>query len=242
MAEKKEPRSIGSRVKRNMVAGVLTAIPIVVTCVVFKFLLDILAAVGRPIVGGLSDLTRPHAPGLADLLTNPWFESALAVVLVVLAIFLLGWVVSRVVGAKLMALFDRLMDRIPLVKTIYGPAKTLLTTFQQKPDGVQRVVLIDFPSTEMKTVGFVTRTLVDQDSGRELAAVYVPTTPNPTSGYLEIVPVEKITSTNWTMDEAMTFVVSGGAVAPPTMNYDRSASPPASRTDPADAAERARDG
>ena len=88
------------------------------------------------------------------------------------------------------------------------------------------MVLIDFPSPEMKTVGFVTRTLVDDDTGRELAAVYVPTTPNPTSGYLEIVPLDKVTSTNWTMDEAMTFIISGGAVAPKSMNYDKGADAP----------------
>jgi uncharacterized membrane protein len=57
-------------------------------------------------------------------------------------------------------------------------------------------------------------------TGRELAAVYVPTTPNPTSGYLEIVPVEHLVSTDWTMDEAMTFIVSGGAIAPDGILYD----------------------
>jgi uncharacterized membrane protein len=75
----------------------------------------------------------------------------------------------------------------------------------------------------MKTVGFVTRTLVDAATGKQLAAVYVPTTPNPTSGNQEIVPLDKVVSTDWSMDEAMTFIMSGGAVAPPTMNYYRSA-------------------
>ena len=201
-------------------------IPIVITWVIFKFMLDLLVVVGGPAVNWISELLRPHAPWLAGWLVNPWFQAVLAVVLIVVALCLLGWIASRVIGARLIALFDAVMERIPLVKTIYGSVKTLLTTFQKKPDGVQRVVLIDFPSPEMKTVGFVTRTMVDEDTGRELAAVYVPTTPNPTSGYLEVVPVEKVTSTNWTMDEAMTFIVSGGAVAPPKMNYDRSAPPP----------------
>ncbi|MFZ2087269.1 MAG: DUF502 domain-containing protein, partial [Desulfobaccales bacterium] len=115
------------------------------------------------------------------------------------------------------------VSRIPLVNTIYSSVQQFLSVLQTKPNGVHRVVLIDFPSPEMKTVGFVTRTLVDADTGRNLAAVYVPTTPNPTSGYLEIVPVEKLISTTWTMDEAMTFIISGGAVAPPQMNYDKSA-------------------
>jgi uncharacterized membrane protein len=96
-----------------------------------------------------------------------------------------------------------------------------------KPKGdVQRVVLINFPTPEMKTVGLVTRTFRDKDTGRELAAVYVPTTPNPTSGYLEIVPVANLISTNWTLDEAMTFIVSGGAISPDEINFDHSAKLP----------------
>jgi len=74
----------------------------------------------------------------------------------------------------------------------------------------------------MKTVGFVTQTMIDEDTGQKLAAVYVPTTPNPTSGYLEIVPVEHLVSTDWSMDEAMTFIISGGAVAPERLNYTQS--------------------
>ena len=72
----------------------------------------------------------------------------------------------------------------------------------------------------MKTVGFVTRVLTDEDTGEKLAAVYVPTTPNPTSGYLEIVPLNKLVSTDWSMDQAMTFIISGGAVAPEIVRYN----------------------
>src|SRR3546814_6190572 len=87
------------------------------------------------------------------------------------------------------------------------------------PDGTQRVVLIDFPHDQMKSVGFVTRVIREQGTGRELAAVYVPTTPNPTSGYLEIVPVELITPTDWTVDQAMSFIISGGAVSPDSIPF-----------------------
>ncbi len=71
----------------------------------------------------------------------------------------------------------------------------------------------------MKTVGLVTRVMNDT-SGRPLAAVYVPTTPNPTSGYLEIVPVKDLVSLDWSIEEAMSFIISGGAVAPDTIVYD----------------------
>src|SRR3546814_13873480 len=81
----------------------------------------------------------------------------------------------------------------------------------------------------MKSIGFVTRVLKEQGTGRELAAVYVPTTPNPTSGYLEIVPVEKITPTDWTVDQAMSFIISGGAVSPESIQFSPPA-PPQDRT------------
>ncbi|MET0815283.1 MAG: DUF502 domain-containing protein, partial [Pseudoxanthomonas sp.] len=77
------------------------------------------------------------------------------------------------------------------------------------------------PHKEMKSVGLVTRILKEQGTGRELAAVYVPTTPNPTSGYLEIVPIELLTPTDWTVDQAMSFIISGGAVSPESVPFTR---------------------
>ncbi|HRE19008.1 MAG TPA: DUF502 domain-containing protein, partial [Rhodocyclaceae bacterium] len=87
-----------------------------------------------------------------------------------------------------------------------------------KPSGTQRVVLIDFPSPHLKSIGFVTRVFRD-GSDRELAAVYVPTTPNPTGGYLEIVPVENLTATDWSVDQAMAFLLSAGAVGADTLPF-----------------------
>jgi uncharacterized membrane protein len=212
--------------KAYILAGIFTVIPLYVTYLVLKFIFYLLKEAGDPAVTWLALAIRPFSPDIADILLNPFFDSVLAIILVLLGLYLLGWTATRVIGRRLLAAFDALVHRIPLVNTIYGAVQKFLGVLQTKPDGVQRVVLIDFPSPEMKTVGFVTRTLQDADTGRTLAAVYVPTTPNPTSGYLEIVPLEKVVSTTWTMDEAMTFIISGGAVAPPVMNYEKSASTP----------------
>ena len=111
------------------------------------------------------------------------------------------------------------MQRIPLANVIYSSARKLLDILQTKPDGTQRVVLIDFPHDQMKSIGLVTRVMREAGTGRELAAVYVPTTPNPTSGYLEVVPVELLTPTDWTVDQAMSFIISGGASAPDTIPF-----------------------
>lgn len=217
----KDPEPLVGSKKAYLMAGVITVIPLLITWWVVRFIVTLLRDFGGPAVSWLHLALRPWSPEVARLLLHPWFESVLAVILAVVGFYLLGWGATRVVGRRLLATLDALVHRIPLVSTVYGAVQKFLAVLQQKPDGVDRVVLIDFPSPEMKTVGFVTRTLVDAATGRQLAAVYVPTTPNPTSGYLEIVPLEKVISTDWTMDEAMTFIMSGGAVAPPALRYFR---------------------
>jgi uncharacterized membrane protein len=132
-------------------------------------------------------------------------------------LYLIGFLANRVIGQRLLHAFDTLLQRIPLVHTIYGGTKKLMAVLQNKPSGVQRVVLVDFPRKGMKVVGFVTRVMIEEGSGREMAAVYIPTTPNPTGGYLEVVPLDELTPTDWTMDQAMAFIISGGAVAPDTL-------------------------
>ena len=123
------------------------------------------------------------------------------------------------------------MAKVPLANLIYTSVRKLLDILQTKPGSTQRVVLIDFPHRDMKAIGLVTRVLKEEGSGRELAAVYVPTTPNPTSGYLEVVPVELLTPTDWTVDQAMSFIISGGAVAPSSVPFTRAGERTGERTE-----------
>ena len=152
-------------------------------------------------------------------LLQPWVMDAIALAATLCLILLSGVMARRVFGQRMLRWFEALVARVPFASTIYSSARQLLNILQTKPDGTQRVVLVDFPHTEMKSIGFVTRVLREHGTGRELAAVYVPTTPNPTSGYLEIVPVEKITPTDWSVDQAMAFIISGGAVSPDSIPF-----------------------
>jgi uncharacterized membrane protein len=208
-----------SRFQRYVITGIFTAIPLWITWLIFRFSLEQLSHVGRPWVTAMVAQFQVQWPNLTHWVQAPWFQSALAVLLTLLAFYLLGWAVTRVVGRRALAFFDGVIERIPLVQKVYSATKQLMNAIQQKPEGAQRVVLIEFPSPEMKAVGFVMRILTDDNTGEELAAVYVPTTPNPTSGYLEIVPVSSLVQTDWSMDEAMTFIISGGAVAPDRFQY-----------------------
>ena len=191
--------------------------PLWVTWLVFKFVLGLLAGLGAPLVSAVIGAVALGAPHAADRLNQTWLTFILALVLTLLALYVIGFLASRVIGKRLLDTFDTLLQRIPLVQTIYGGTKKLMAVLQNKPSGVQRVVLVDFPRKGMKVVGFVTRVMREEGTGREMAAVYIPTTPNPTGGYLEVVPLEELTPTDWTMDQAMAFIISGGAVAPDTL-------------------------
>lgn len=211
--------STSGRLQRLFLTGLLTLLPLWLTWVVLRFVFVLLSDTSQPWVGPLLQGIASINPALLGWLVQPWVQTTIAMVATVAVILLVGWLARRVFGQRLLGWFESLIARVPLASTIYGSARKLLDILQTKPDGTQRVVLIDFPHTEMKSVGFVTRVIREQGTGRELAAVYVPTTPNPTSGYLEIVPVEKITPTDWTVDQAMAFIISGGAVAPETMPF-----------------------
>ncbi|MDQ3038970.1 MAG: DUF502 domain-containing protein [Pseudomonadota bacterium] len=210
---------LNSRLQRLFITGLLTLLPLWLTWVVVRFLFVLLSDLSRPVIEPILQGLAALNPAALGWLDDAWMLGAIAMFATVVAILLVGWLTRRVVGQRLLGWFEAVVARIPLANTIYGSARKLLDILQTKPDGTQRVVLIDFPHAEMKTVGFVTRVMREIGTGRELAAVYVPTTPNPTSGYLEIVPVEKMTPTDWTVDQAMSFIISGGAVAPNTIPF-----------------------
>ena len=209
----------GKRLQRLFLTGLLTLLPIWLTWIVVKFVFGLLSDLSRPLVDPLLANLAQAAPRTLGWLQDPWVQTAIALLATLAVILLSGWMARRVVGQRLLKWFESFIARIPLASTIYGSARKLLDILQTQPDGTQRVVLIDFPHDQMKSVGFVTRVVRERGTGRELAAVYVPTTPNPTSGYLEIVPVEKITPTDWTVDEAMAFIISGGAVSPDSIPF-----------------------
>ena len=206
--------------KRYFISGLVTIIPLGITWWVLSFIFRQLVQAGLPLVHLLSRNISDESPGLARLLLQPWFDNLLAAAIVVITIYLLGWAANRVFGAQVLHAVDRLIARLPLAKSIYGSVKKLIGVLQTQPEHVDRVVLIDFPHRQMKAVGLVTRTLEDRQTGRQLAAVYVPTTPNPTNGYLELVPIESLVPTDWSMEEAMNFIVSGGAIAPEDIPFD----------------------
>lgn len=204
---------------RYLLIGFFTVAPLWVTWLVFDFLFGLLASTGVPFLKGLAALMRPLSDTLSNWLLDSDVQYALSALFTLVALYLIGLLASFVVGKKVIATLEYWVGRLPLVQTIYGATKRFLHTVSKPPVQGQRVVLISFPSPDMKAVGLITKVMRDVASGEELAVVYVPTSPNPTSGYIEILPLADVVMTDWTMEEAMSFVMTGGTNAPDTVRF-----------------------
>ncbi len=207
--------------QRYFLSGVITLLPLWLTVIVFRFVFGLLSDISKPWITPLLAGLSNRFPVTLGWLGAPWVQTALALIATLGVIIAVGVMAHRVLGQRLLGWFEGFVQRIPLANLIYGGVRKLIDILQTQPEGAQRVVLLDFPHRDMKAIGFVTRVLREEGSERELAAVYVPTTPNPTSGYLEVVPVEHLTPTDWTVDQAMSFIISGGAVSPDTVPFTR---------------------
>ena len=222
-------RPSGAPFWRYILIGFFTVAPLWVTWLVFDFLFSLLARTGAPLLWGAARGVSPLSKNLAEWLIHPSVQYVLAALATLLALHFIGLFTSMVVGRRLIAFMEGLLNRLPLVQTIYGATKRLLLSLQKPPATGQRVALISFPNADMKTIGFITKVIKDTSGGAELAVVYVPTAPNPTSGYIEIVPLHDVVLTDWTVEEAMTFVMTAGTTSPDQVRFrnDLAGSPPA---------------
>jgi uncharacterized membrane protein len=194
--------------QRNILAGIITVGPLLVTYLIFSFLVGILAKVGLPVVWVLAAIF----PG--DWINQPWVQFLLAVVLTLVVLYLVGRVTSQVVGRQALRVFEAALARLPFVAKIYNSVRKLIDTMMSKDDSVQRVVLVEFPMPGQRALGFLTRTLIDSSNGRILAAVLLPNAINPMSGLLQIMPIERVQETNLTVEQAMSMLMTGGTVGP----------------------------
>lgn len=215
--------------QRNIIAGFITIIPLVVVWLVFDFFLETLSSAGRPFAGLLAQAIEDRWPAVTPIFQDGRVQWVIALFVTLLALYIIGSVTSWVIGQRLWGFIESIINRIPLVHSVYSAARKLVDVLRTKPENAQRVVLIDFPHEGAKTIGFVMRTFTDANSAMEMAAVYVPTAVNPTTGYLQLVPVSKLTPTDMTSEQAMAFIISAGAVMPESLSVSGFSSNTASR-------------
>lgn len=202
-------------IERTLGAGILVVLPIGVTALILKFFFELLDPLLQDPV--LSRLPGPEIPGLGLL------------ALVVL-VYIAGLVTTQVIGRMMVDFGHRVLEVIPVVKSIYGTTRSaveLLSNTNNLP--YSRVVLVKFPHPGMQSIGLVTSRMLDTD-GEGMLAVYIPTTPIPSSGFLVMVKAEDVTPTDMSVEDAMKVIISGGLLAErefqqlPVFKRDRSSS------------------
>ena len=183
---------------RNFVTGLIVLTPIAATILIMKWLFDAIDGILEPVVELI--FGRPIA-GIG-----------FAVILIV--IYLTGLVVATVLGRRAVRFSESLMTKVPMVSQIYNTTKQVVDSLTLSQKGAfKEVVLVEFPRPGMQTVGFVTNRVVD-GSGHELLNVFIPTAPNPTSGFFQMIPPGNTSRTNLSVEEGMKLVLSAGMVSP----------------------------
>ena len=211
--------SLAARWARILSVGALALAPLGLTIWALWLLLQLAAFVGGLIAKPFLGVLARQSPELEAFLTEPFVAGAIALAAAIALLTLVGRFAGNFIGRQFGRLVAMVVERIPIARVIYSSARQLIDSFGSPAAAGQKVVLIEFPTESMRTVGLVTRTFRAEDTGQELAAVYVPTTPNPTSGYVEIVPVERLVWLDWTPSEAVQFIVSAGVVGPDRMRF-----------------------
>jgi uncharacterized membrane protein len=204
-------------VQGSILAGVITIGPLFVTYLIFSFLFTSLANAGLPLVRYFASIVP------LGWFSNPFMESVLAIFLTLAVLYVVGRVTSVVIGRQAFSLFESVLERLPFIAKVYTSVRQLIDTMMATKPSSQRVVLIDFPIAGQKSIGFLTRTLVDTDTGEPLAAVLLPNAINPTSAFLQVLPISRVTETAMTMEQAMSMLLTGGAVGPDTIRFSAGA-------------------
>jgi uncharacterized membrane protein len=192
---------VESQIKKYFLTGLLVVVPISLTIYILAFLIAIV------------EKFLPYK-------YLPFYIPGLGILITALLILGVGFLTSNYIGSKLVSIGDGIISRIPLVKSIYASVKQISqAVLSQDGKNFRRVVLIEYPRKGLYTLAFVTGVAggeVQNKTKETVLNIFVPTTPNPTSGFYLMVPENEVTHLDMTTEEAFKLVVSGGMITPPT--------------------------
>ena len=212
LAGRSENRSVGRWIRTRLLAGFMVAFPLVVTIFFARFIFGLMDRWFRPI---------------SERLVGEPLVGVGAIVSLVL-LFLLGVLAINVFGGRLLDYFEKKITGLPLLSPIYQGARQITEAVQMHDTAeFRRVVLLPFPNQNVRSLGFVTRDfrIANAFGDEPTALVFVPTTPNPTSGYLVVVKQKDLTTLDISVEEGVKFVISGGLVTPSRLLTPEQATP-----------------
>tara|TARA_A100001011_G_scaffold293392_1_gene305248 strand:- start:2363 stop:2974 length:612 start_codon:yes stop_codon:yes gene_type:complete len=203
MAKIKPKKSLLSSLRNNFIAGVVVLIPIGITLYLTLFIIKV------------SSKLIPKEINPNHYL--PYNIPGLEILIAVLLITIIGWLSLSFIGKRLFNLFESVLNKIPIIRTIYSAVEQLIETFTKSKSDKKTVVLIEYPRKGVYAVGFATKENtgeIKKKAGKELINVFVPTTPNPTSGFLLMFPKDEVIYLDLSFEEASKFIVSAGSFNP----------------------------
>ena len=203
MVKKQKKRSILAKIRNYFIAGVVVLIPIGITIYLTLFLVSITSKI----------LPKEINPNHYLPYNVPGVEILMSVILITL----IGFLSLSFIGRKLLDVFDNILKRIPILRTIYSAIVQMTETFTKSDNKKKNVVLVEYPRKGSWAVGFATRENTGEISNKiqqKLINVFIPTTPNPTSGFLLMFPKEDVIYLDLTFEEASKFIVSAGTANP----------------------------
>ena len=203
MAKNKRNKSLLSSLRNNFIAGVVVLIPIGITLYLTIFIINV------------SSKLIPKEINPNHYL--PYNIPGLEILIAVLLITIIGWLSLSFIGKRLFNLFESVLNKIPIIRTIYSAVEQLIETFTKSKSDKKTVVLIEYPRKGVYAVGFATKENtgeIKNKAGKELINVFVPTTPNPTSGFLLMFPKDEVIYLDLSFEEASKFIVSAGSFNP----------------------------
>ena len=203
MEKSQKKRSVLARLRNNFIAGVVVLIPIGITVYLTLFITKISSKI-LP-----KELNPNHY--------LPYDIPGVEIIISIILITFIGWLSLSLIGKKLLEIFNNILKRIPILRTIYSAFEQMLEIFNKSDENTKNVVLVEYPRKGSWAVGFATRENkgeISKKSKQNLVNVFVPTTPNPTSGFLLMFPKEEVIYLDMSFEEASRFIVSAGSSEP----------------------------
>jgi uncharacterized membrane protein len=189
---------LGKKLRTQFLAGILIIVPLGATILILAWIFNVVDNVLQPVIKYVWGRT----------ITGVGFG------ITIVLIYLAGVIATNILGKRLIHYGESLLRKVPIVRYLYPGVKQILESFSEpRKTGFMQVVLIEFPRKGMKSIAFVTNESHDKH-GRKLLNVFIPTSPNPTSGFLEIVRENKIARTNISVEDALKMLVSAGRMSP----------------------------
>jgi len=201
-------------VRNRLLSGVLLFVPFGVTLLVMRWLFRWLAGFLQPVVK--KAISGQEVSALFKSVPETYVTigvSVLSILILLFLLYLVGAIGQLVLGRRLISFGERLVMLIPLVRTVYSATKQVMEAVSvPERAAFKSVVLLEFPRPGFMAVGFVTGHIQDCE-GRKYCKVFIPTSPNPTTGFFEIVPAEAVRITSMSVEEAFKMIISGGLVS-----------------------------